>query len=313
MIEALNILSPVELKSWDDPRSVHWVIEAMRRVFADRAAYLADPDFASIPVRGLTSLCYADALRHTIDPALASTSQKVHAGNPTAYEKSESTAGGCPQVTTESAGAANDSATERALAETLRGGHTTHFSVVDGAGNAVANTYTLNDNFGSGVTSTDGFLLNNEMDDFTTRIGSPNIFGLIQSAANAAGPDKRPLSSMTPTILLRDGKLSFVTGSPGGPRIISATLLSVLNWMRLEMNAQAAINSPRFHQQWLPDEVLLEPNFSDSVAEDLKGRGFSIESKRKWLGQVEAIGIDPKTGERLGAPDQRRNGAAASY
>jgi gamma-glutamyltranspeptidase/glutathione hydrolase len=313
MIEALNILSPVELKSWDDPRSVHWVIEAMRRVFADRAAYLADPDFASIPVRGLTSLCYADALRHTIDPALASTSQKVHAGNPTAYEKPESTAGGCPQVTTESAGAANDSATERALAETLRGGHTTHFSVVDGAGNAVANTYTLNDNFGSGVTSTDGFLLNNEMDDFTTRIGSPNIFGLIQSAANAAGPDKRPLSSMTPTILLRDGKLSFVTGSPGGPRIISATLLSVLNWMRLEMNAQAAINSPRFHQQWLPDEVLLEPNFSDSVAEDLKGRGFSIESKRKWLGQVEAIGIDPKTGERLGAPDQRRNGAAASY
>jgi gamma-glutamyltranspeptidase/glutathione hydrolase len=118
---------------------------------------------------------------------------------------------------------------------------------------------------------------------------------------------------MTPTILLRDGKLSFVTGSPGGPRIISATLLSVLNWMRLEMNAQEAINAPRFHQQWLPDEVILEPNFSEALAKELEGHGFSIEQKRRWIGQVEAIGIDPKTGERLGAPDPRRYGAAASY
>jgi gamma-glutamyltranspeptidase/glutathione hydrolase len=313
MIEALNILAPVELKSWDDPQSVHWVIEAMRRIFADRAAYLADPDFASIPVRGLISRCYADALRRTIDPALASTSQKIYAGDPAPYEKPESASGGCPQLKGQSATPAKDAAAERALAEALHGGHTTHFSVVDAAGNAVANTYTLNDNFGSGVTSTDGFLLNNEMDDFTTRPGSPNMFGLIQSAANAPGPEKRPLSSMTPTILLRDGKLSFVTGSPGGPHIISATLLSVLNWMRLEMNAQAAINSPRFHQQWLPDDVLLEPNFSGTVAQDLEGRGFPIDPKRTWLGQVEAIGIDPKTGERLGAPDPRRNGAAASY
>ena len=313
MIEALNILAPVDLKSWDDPRSVHWVIEAMRRVFADRAAYLADPDFAHIPVRGLISPCYADTLRRTIDPVLASTSQKIHAGDPAPYEKSESASGGCPQVMSQFAAPSNVAAAERALAEASRGGHTTHFSVVDAAGNAVANTYTLNDNFGSGVTSTDGFLLNNEMDDFTTRPGSPNMFGLIQSAANAVGPVKRPLSSMTPTILLRDGKLSFVTGSPGGPHIISATLLSVLNWMRLKMNAQAAINSPRFHQQWIPDEVLLEPNFSETVAEDLEGRGFSIDSKRRWLGEVEAIGIDPKTGERLGAPDPRRNGAAASY
>jgi gamma-glutamyltranspeptidase/glutathione hydrolase len=313
MIEALNILAPVELKSWDDPRSVHWVIEAMRRVFADRAAYLADPDFASIPVRGLTSVCYADALRHSIDPALASTSQKIQAGDPAPYEKAGPASGGCPQVRSVSAAPAEDAAAARALAEGLRDGHTTHFSVVDAAGNSVANTYTLNDNFGSAVTTMDGFLLNNEMDDFTTRVGSPNMFGLIQSAANAVGPGKRPLSSMTPTILLRDGKLSFVTGSPGGPRIISAVLLSVLNWMRLEMDAQAAINTPRFHQQWLPDEVILEPNFSDTVAKELDERGFSVESKRRWLGQVEAIGIDPKTGERLGAPDPRRNGAAASY
>jgi gamma-glutamyltranspeptidase/glutathione hydrolase len=158
-----------------------------------------------------------------------------------------------------------------------------------------------------------GFLLNNEMDDFTTRIGSPNMFGLIQSAANAIGPSKRPLSSMMPTILLRDGKLSFVTGSPGGPRIISAVLLTVLNWMRLDMSAQAAINAPRFHQQWVPDEVVLEPIFPDAVAKEMERRGFPIESKRRWLGQVEAIGIDPATGERLGAPDPRRNGMAASY
>ena len=313
IIEALNILAPVELKSWEDPRSVHWVIEAMRRVFADRAEYLADPDFAPIPVRGLVSRCYADALRGTIDPALASTSHKIRAGNPAAYEKLDPAAGGCPQVAGGPSAPANDRAIDFALAETLHGGHTTHFSVVDAAGNAVANTYTLNDDFGSGVTTSDGFLLNNEMDDFTTRIGSPNMFGLIQSAANAVGPNKRPLSSMTPTILLRDGKLSFVTGSPGGPRIISATLLTVLNWMRLEMNAQAAINSPRFHQQWMPEGVVLEPNFSETMGKELEGRGFPIEQKRRWIGQVEAIGIDPKTGERLGAPDQRRKGAAASY
>jgi gamma-glutamyltranspeptidase / glutathione hydrolase len=313
LIEMLNILAPVELKSWDDPKSVHWVIEAMRRAFADRAAYLADSDFVSVPVHGLTSICYADALRGTIDPALASNSQKIQAGNPAPYEKSDSTSGACPKISSQSVPPSDDSAGERAIAEAAHGGHTTHFSVVDAAGNAVANTYTLNDDFGSGVTSTDGFLLNNEMDDFTVHVGSPNMFGLIQSAANAIAPDKRPLSSMAPTILLRDGKLSFVVGSPGGPRIISAILLSVLNWMRLGMNAQAAINAPRFHQQWIPDDVVLEPSFPNSVANDLDRRGFSIGPKRIWVGQVEAIGIDPETGERLGAPDPRRNGAAASY
>jgi gamma-glutamyltranspeptidase/glutathione hydrolase len=312
-IEALNILAPIDLKSWDDAQSVHWVVEAMRRVFADRAAFLADPDFATIPVRGLTSACYADALRHTINPKAASSSQTIHAGNPALYEKQGVPAGGCPQVTEQPAAQRNDTARAAAVAEARRGGYTTHFSVVDAAGNAVANTYTLNDNFGSGVTTSNGFLLNDEMDDFTVRPGSPNMFGLLQSESNAIGPDKRPLSSMMPTILLRDGKLSYVTGSPGGPRIISATLLSILNWMRLEMDAQAAINAPRFHHQWEPDEVVLEPNFPDSVAEELEGQGFTIAEKRKWIGQVEAIGIDPKTGERLGAPDPRRNGAAASY
>jgi gamma-glutamyltranspeptidase / glutathione hydrolase len=158
-----------------------------------------------------------------------------------------------------------------------------------------------------------GFLLNDEMDDFTVHPGSPNMFGLIQSEANTVGPGKRPLSSMMPTILLRDGKLSFVTGSPGGPRIISATLLSILNWMRLGMDAQAAINAPRFHQQWLPDNVLTEPTLPDEVKKDLESRGYTINPQRPWIGQVEAIGIDSQTGERLGAPDPRRNGAAAAY
>ncbi len=313
-IEALNILAPVELKSWDDPDSVHWVIEAMRRVFADRAAYLADPDFTHIPVLGLTSSCYADVLRATIDPKLASSSQRIGAGDPAPFDNGKSTAGTCAHAAAGSATPDRSvAATARALADAASPGHTTHFSVVDASGNAVANTYTLNDSFGSAVTSGDGFLLNDEMDDFTTSPGSPNMFGLIQSDANSVGPGKRPLSSMMPTILLRDGQLSFITGSPGGPRIISATLLSILNWMRFGMDAQAAINAPRFHQQWLPDAVVLESNFPEAVVHDLESRGYPIGSQRFWIGDVEAVGIDAKTGERLGAPDPRRPGAVACY
>jgi gamma-glutamyltranspeptidase / glutathione hydrolase len=314
VIEMLNILAPVQLKSWDDPESVHWVIEAMRRAFADRAAYLADSDFGQIPVRGLTSNCYADILRRSIDPATASSSQKIHAGNPAPFE-SLSPSAPCPAGTPSAqlSPEAILAAQQRALAEAARGGHTTHYSVVDAHGNAVANTYTINDSFGSGVTTSDGYLLNNEMDDFTAHPGAPNMFGLVQSSANEIAPGKRPLSSMMPTILLRDGQLSFVTGSPGGPRIISATLLSILNWIRLGMGAQAAINSPRFHQQWLPDAVVLEPDFPVAIAEDLEVHGYQISAKQYWIGEVEAIGIDAKTGERLGAPDPRRHGAASGY
>ena len=161
------------------------------------------------------------------------------------------------------------------------GPHTTHFSIVDAAGNAVASTYTLNDSYGSHVTSSAGFLLNDEMDDFTTQPGVPNaLFGLVQSDANAIAPLHRPLSSMTPTILLRDGKLSFVTGSPGGPRIISATLLTVINWMRLGMDAQAAVNAPRFHHQWLPDEIVLEKGFSPTFEQALNARGHATQAYR---------------------------------
>jgi gamma-glutamyltranspeptidase/glutathione hydrolase len=295
IIEAMNMLQGVPLRGWDDAQSIHMVVETMRRVFADRAAYLADPDFAKVPVEGLTSDCYAKELVAGIDPQRASSSKEVKAGTPHVCGVS----------------AENDSAPQTISLND--GPHTTHFSVVDAAGNAVASTYTLNNSYGSAVTSTAGFLLNDEMDDFTTQPGVPNaLFGLIQSEANAIAPGHRPLSSMTPTILVRDGKLSFVTGSPGGPTIISATLLSVLNWMRLGMDAQAAINAPRFHHQWMPDVILMEKDFPASMESALNAQGYQTR-RRGHIGLVNAIGVDPKTGERLGAADPRDNGAAVGY
>jgi gamma-glutamyltranspeptidase/glutathione hydrolase len=312
-IEALNILAPIELKSWNDAQSVHWVIEAMRRAFADRSTYLADPAFAKIPLRGLMSACYADALRRTIDPERASSSERIHAGNPAAFEDASPPPGPCPQISSTAAAEQTGDVSNRNSAAVATDGNTTHFSVVDAAGNAVANSYTLNNLYGSAVATTDGYFLNDEMDDFTAHPGTSNMYGLIQSEANAIAPGKRPLSSMMPTILLRDGQLSFVTGARGGPRIISGTMLTILNWMRLGEGVQAAINAPRFHQQWLPDTVLIEPNFPPDVAKDLESRGYKFAEKTGWVGLVEAIGIDPQTGERLGAPEPRRPGAASGF
>jgi gamma-glutamyltranspeptidase / glutathione hydrolase len=296
IIEALNILKDVPLKGWSDVDSVHLVAETMRRVFADRAMYLADPDFAKVPVVGLTDPCYAKELEATINPEHASSSKVVKAGKPHVCGAS-----------------AKDSAVRDSTVTLHDGPHTTHFSVVDAAGNAVASTYTLNDSYGSHVTSAAGFLLNDEMDDFTTQPGFPNtLFGLMQSEENSIAPGHRPLSSMTPTILLRDGKLSFVTGSPGGPTIISVTLLSILNWMRLGMEAQAAINALRFHHQWLPDKLFLEKDFSAALETELKARGHETQ-RRGHIGLVNAIGIDSATGERLGAADPRDQGSAVGY
>jgi gamma-glutamyltranspeptidase/glutathione hydrolase len=295
IIEAMNMLQSTPLKGWDDVESVHMVAETMQRVFADRAAYLADPDYSNVPVDGLTSPCYAKERAATIDPQRATPSKDVKAGTP---------------HTCAAAANADSAPTTVSLND---GPHTTHFSVVDAAGNAVASTYTLNDSYGSHVTSPAGFLLNDEMDDFTTQPGVPNaLFGLIQSDANAIAPGHRPLSSMTPTMLLRDGKLSFVTGSPGGPTIISSTLLSVLNWMRLGMDAQSAINAPRFHHQWMPDTILMEQNFPEAMEKALQARGFTTK-RRGHIGLVNAIGVDPKTGERQGAADPRDNGSAVGY
>jgi gamma-glutamyltranspeptidase / glutathione hydrolase len=297
IIEALNMLEDLPLKNWDDVVSVHVVVETMRRVFADRAAYLADPDYAKIPVDGLLAPCYAAERAATIDRAHASSSKDVKAGAPHVCGISASAATTPPKT----------------ISGFGDGPHTTHFSVVDAAGNAVASTYTLNDSYGSHFTSSAGFLLNDEMDDFTTQPGVPNaLFGLMQSDANAIAPGHRPLSSMTPTMLLRDGKLSFVTGSPGGPMIISATLLSVINWMWLGMDAQGAINAPRFHHQWLPDSITMEKEFPASMESGLNLLGH--ETRRKGhIGLVNAIGIDPQSGERLGAPDPRDDGSAVGY
>ena len=296
VIEALNMLQTVPLKGWDDVESVHMVAEVMRRVFADRAAYLADPDYSNVPVAGLTDPCYAKEVFATVDSQHASSSKVIKAGNPHACGVAASTA-----------------ISPETLVSLGEGPHTTHFSVIDAAGNAVASTYTLNDSYGSHVTSSAGFLLNDEMDDFSTQPGVPNaLFGLVQSEANAIAPGHRPLSSMTPTILLRDGKLSFVTGSPGGPTIISATLLSILNWMRFGMEPQAAINAPRFHHQWLPDRILIERDFSESLESALNARGHATH-RVGHMGLVNAIAIDPATGDRLGAADPRHDGAAVGY
>ena len=296
IIEALNMLKDVLLRGWDDPQSVHMVAETMRRIFADRAAYLADPDYSNVPVAGLTDPCYGKELAATIDPQRASSSTVVKAGNPHPCGIS-----------------AENVPAPQTIVSLGEGPHTTHFSVVDAAGNAVASTYTLNDSYGSHVTCSAGFLLNDEMDDFTTQPGVPNaLFGLVQSEANAIAPGHRPLSSMTPTILLRDGKLSFVTGSPGGPTIISATLLSVLNWMRLGMDAQAAINAARFHHQWLPDSIVMEKEFPAGLETALNVRGHKTR-RRGHIGLVNAIGIDAQTGERLGAADPRDGGSAMGY
>jgi gamma-glutamyltranspeptidase / glutathione hydrolase len=295
IIESLNMLEKVALKNWDDVASVHIVAETMRRVFADRAAYLADPDYAKIPVDGLTAPCYAAERASTIEKTKASSSAEIKAGTP------------------HICGISAENEPPQKVSGLSEGPHTTHFSVVDAAGNAVASTFTLNDSYGSHFTSTAGFLLNDEMDDFTTQPGVPNaLFGLMQSDANAIAPDHRPLSSMTPTILLRDGQLSFVTGSPGGPTIISATLLTVLNWMRLGMDAQSAINAPRFHHQWLPDQIEMEEDFPPAMESALNVLGH--KTKRKGhIGLVNAIGIDPQNGERLGAADPRDQGSAVGY
>jgi len=296
VIEALNMLQGVPLKGWSDPQSVHMIAETMRRVFADRAAYLADPDFSDVPVAGLTAPCYAKERAATIDPANASSSAKVQAGDPRACASS-----------------AENASEPHTIVSLGEGLHTTHFSVVDSAGNAVASTTTLNNSYGSHATCSAGFLLNDEMDDFTTQPGAPNaLYGLIQSDANAIAPGHRPLSSMTPTILLRDGKLSFVTGSPGGPMIISATLLSVINWMRLGMEPQAAINAPRFHHQWLPDRILMESEFPATMESALNARGHQTK-RLAIIGLVNAIGIDPRSGERQGAADPRDDGSAIGY
>lgn len=283
LIEMLNMLEPYDLKSmgWHSSQQVHVMTEVMRRAFADRATYLGDTDFVSVPAAGLMSRAYATARRSDIDPAHATPSANLGGGEPARYES--------PQ--------------------------TTHFTIVDADGMAVSNTYTLNDSYGSAVTAKGtGVLLNNEMDDFTSKPGAPNLFGLIQSEKNAIQPRKRPLSSMTPTIVTKDGKFYFATGSPGGSTIINTVLQVIVNVIDYDMNLQEAIDAPRFHHQWLKDELQWEPyEFSKDTWEVLVRMGHVLAEEPEYIGDAHSVMIDPKDGMRLGASDPRRGGEAAGY
>jgi gamma-glutamyltranspeptidase/glutathione hydrolase len=278
LIEMLNVLEPLDLGTANSYASIHLLAETMRRAYADRASYMGDSDFASVPVAGLTSPRYAAQLREEI--LRARPEAPVRAGEPQAFES----------------------------------GATTHFSVVDAEDDAVANTYTLNGWFGCGVTVEGaGFLLNNEMDDFTVKRGSPNLFGLVQGEANAIAPHKRPLSSMTPALVTRDGKVRLVLGSPGGSTITNTVLQVLLNVLVYKMDVLQAVNSPRFHDQWTPDLLTFERvGFSSDTLEKLQQAGYPV-SFRDTIGDCEAIEIAPESGWRFGASDPRADGKAVGY
>jgi gamma-glutamyltranspeptidase/glutathione hydrolase len=284
LIEMLNILEGFDFKKmdWASSDRYHLMTEAMRRAFADRAEYMGDTDFAKVPLAGLVDKKYAAQLRSTINPDRASTSEQVKAGKPLGYESDE----------------------------------TTHFTVVDAEGNAVTNTYTLNNSYGSAVVAKGtGLLMNDEMDDFAAKPGTPNMYGLIQGERNAVAPHKRPLSAMTPTFVLRkDGSLWFTVGSPGGPTIINTVLDVITNVVDYNMNIQQAIDAPRIHHQWLPDELVFEPyGLSGDTQAALTARGHKL-AKPRYLGDAEGIMIEEKTGMRLGATDPRRSdGLAVGY
>jgi gamma-glutamyltranspeptidase/glutathione hydrolase len=294
LISALNILESYPLATLGD-RSAAWIhlaTEAWRRAYMDRADYLGDPDYNSVPVAALTTKNYAAAWREGILPDRASPSAALT--RPKGFvPPAPATAG---QRRHESP-------------------DTTHYSVVDREGNAVAVTTTLNDSFGSHVASASlGFLLNDEMDDFAAKPGTPNMFGLVQGPANAIAPGKRPLSSMTPTIILEDGKLRYVLGSPGGGRIISTVGNIFLSAAEGGLNIQEAVDAPRFHHQYLPDILYLEPGFSADTVAALRAMGYAVTLSRGHWSDGECIAVDPATGELLGGQDHRGHfGKAAGY
>ncbi|MGO9087421.1 MAG: gamma-glutamyltransferase [Terriglobales bacterium] len=303
LIESLNIVEGYDLAKLGDRSalSIHFISEAFRRAFFDRAEFLGDPDFARIPVAQLIDKKYAAAWRETIDPAHASPSKDLK--RPAVFSELQ------------------QYAAEHPPAPPRDSYHTTHYSVVDAEGNAVAVTTTINDWFGSRVTADGlGFLLNDEMDDFSAKPGVPNAYGLIQGAPNAIGPGKRPLSSMTPTIVLRDGKPVMVLGSPGGSQIVTIVANVLMGTVDYGMNIQEAVNAPRFHDQWMPDVVNVEKWFSPDTVAALLQMGYTVEiglhngdRVSPYWGDAECIAIDEKTGDRLGASDSRHNGKAVGY
>jgi len=304
LVESLNILEGFDLAKMQNrsAASIHFTVEAFRRAFFDRAEFLGDPDFSKIPVAQLVDKKYAAAWRESIDPAHASASKELK--RPAVFSELEQYAEAHPPAV-----APHES------------NHTTHYSVIDAEGNAVAVTTTINDWFGSRVTADGlGFLLNDEMDDFSAKPGAPNADGLIQGAANAIGPGKRPLSSMTPTIVVHNGKTVMVLGSPGSSKIITTVANVLMGVVDYGMNLQEAVNARRFHNQWLPDLVYVEKWFSPDTLSLLRSMGYKVqiglgenESSPYWS-DAECIAVDEKTGERLGATDGRNsNGKAMGY
>lgn len=260
LIEILNMLEhyPIKEDGVNSAKNIHHMAESMKLAYADRSEYLGDPDFVKIPVTGLTSKAYANERVKTIDDNKARLSSNIKPGKPQPYESDQ----------------------------------TTHFSVMDKAGNAVAVTYTLNLNFGSGIVAEGtGILLNNEMDDFSVKPGVPNAFGLVGGTANAIEAKKRPLSSMTPTIVMKNNKPWLVTGSPGGARIITTVLQSVVNTIDHEMNPAEAIITPRVHHQWLPDELRVEEGISPDTIKLLQDKGHKVVTKAP-MGRIQIIQAD---------------------
>jgi gamma-glutamyltranspeptidase / glutathione hydrolase len=304
LIEALNILEGYNLSAMQNrsAESIHFTVEAFRRAFFDRAEFLGDPDFAKIPVAQLIDKRYASAWRGGIDLEHASSSKQLN--RPTVFSELEQVAASHPPV-----------------AAPHESNHTTHYSVVDADGDAVAVTTTINDWFGSRVTADGlGFLLNDEMDDFSAKPGAPNGDGLIQGAANSIGPGKRPLSSMTPTIVVHNGKTVMVLGSPGSSKIITTVANVLMGVVDYGMNIQESVNAPRFHQQWLPDVIMVEKWFSPDTVRLLQRMGYQVqiglrdgEHVSPYWSDAECIAIDEKTGNRLGASDGRNHGKAIGY
>ncbi len=294
LLSALNILAGYDLAKLGDrtPEELHLITEAYRRAYMDRSDYLGDPDYNEIPTAALTAKPYADAWRATIDPNAATPSASLV--RPAGFLPPAPTTAGHRKVESQD---------------------TTHYSVVDAEGNAVSVTTTLNNGFGSQVTSgTLGFLLNDEMDDFAAKMGVPNMFGLIQGPANAIAPGKRPLSSMTPTIVLEDGKLRFVLGSPGGARIITTVANIFLSAAEGGLNIQQAVDAPRFHHQYVPDKLYLEPEFPEDTLAALRKMGYTLDISGRHWSNGECIAVDPKTGELEGGQDHRSHyGKAAGY
>ncbi len=303
LIESLNILEGYDLAAMKDrsAQSIHFTTEAFRRAFFDRAEFLGDPDFSRIPVSQLIDKKYAAAWRDSIAPEQASSSKELQ--RPAIFSELERYALAHPQPTS-----------------VHESQHTTHYSVVDADGDAVAVTTTINDWFGSRVTAHGlGFLLNDEMDDFSAKPGVPNSDGLIQGEANAIGPGKRPLSSMTPTIVVHDGKTVMVLGSPGSSKIVTTVANVLMGVVDYGMNIQEAVNAPRFHNQWLPDLLNVEKWFSPDTVQALRSMGYQVQYGLKadgsegYWGEAECIAIDEKTGDRLGASDGRSSGKAIGY